>query len=46
MAFQYILEGANNIRINVTENSWRMDRMDRRYKQVHAYGNVIIYQMV
>jgi len=44
---QYIREYTNGQRKHVSEWEYMADRGNRRaYKQIHAFGAVIVYQMV
>lgn len=43
---QYLREDRAGNRERVPEHVWLAERRERGYRQIHAYGVVIVYKMV
>ena len=43
---QYLKEDQAGNRVPVPEQVWLAEKRERGYRQIHAFGVVIVYQMI
>lgn len=43
---QFLREYPDGSRVKVPEYEWLADRQSTSYRQIHAFGSAIVYQMV
>jgi hypothetical protein len=46
MKWQYIFQDSAGNRMIVSASRYFADSRDKKYRQIHAYGTAIIYEMV
>lgn len=46
MSIQYLREFPDGSRVKVPEYVYLADKQDRAYRQIHAFGSAIVYQLV
>jgi hypothetical protein len=46
MKTQYLREDRAGIRVPVPEHVWLAEKRERNYRQIHAFGVVIVYEMI
>jgi hypothetical protein len=43
---QYLREDRTGTRMPVPEHVWLAEKRERNYRQIHAFGVVIVYEMI
>ena len=46
MSIQYLREFPDGSRVKVPEFEYLADKQSRDYRQIHAFGSAIVYQLI